>query len=133
MNISGLFSKGVTDKDNKLIQEYTNKLTEKEKIEFNKILKDLTDMEFKVTHNAIRLTLKLLDETGIKTFPYIQKEARKGYSIGDGTYAFSMYLLEGNYKTLNSYSKVKDLLVSKNKIISNIRDVHMLDLVIDVE
>lgn len=133
LDISYLFSKSVTDKDSELIYGYINELTAKEKIEFDKILEDLIDMKLKVSHNAIRLTLKLINETGIKTFPYIQKEARKGYPIEDGTYAFSMYLLEGNYRTLNSYSKVKDLLLNKNKIISNIHDSRILDLVIDVE
>lgn len=119
-DICYLFSKSVSYKDSELIYNYIDKLTTEEKSIFNSILKDLIEMRLKVTHNAIKLTLKIYKNTNIKTFPYIQKEALKGYSINDGTFAFSMYLLNDKNKYLNSYVKVKELLLKNNTININI-------------
>ena len=49
----------------------------------------------KVTLNAIKLCLKLND-LGCRTFPMINKIATRGWDTSGGTYAFSMYALEGD-------------------------------------
>ena len=61
-DICYLFSKSITDKDAELIYDYINGLTKNQKERFNKLLKDFIEMKFKVTHNAIRLTLKIYND-----------------------------------------------------------------------
>jgi len=133
-DISFLYSKTVTNKNNELIQNYIKELSDFERDSFNSITNDIINMNIKITNNAIRLTLKLFKDTNIKVFPYIQKEACRGYSMQDGTYAFSMCLLNSEpYKTIYSYRKIKDLLLKDSAIISDLSRVHDGDMVIDIK
>lgn len=133
-DISFLYSKTVTNKDNELIQNYINGLSEIERDTFNSIITDLINLDAKITHNAVRLALKVYKDTNIKTFPYIQKEACKGYSMNDGTYSFSMNLLDNeHYRYIFSYSQVKDLLLKDNTIITDFSRIYGGDMVIDIK
>lgn len=132
-DITNLYSKTVTNKDNELIQNYINKLSKLEKYNFDLILNDAIYSRLKITHNAIRLTLKLYRDTNIKVFPWVLKIACKGYSINDGTYSFFMYLLSTYLQDVYSYCKIKDLLLKDNKIISGTSMAHGGDIVIDIK
>lgn len=131
-DISFLYSKTVTTKDKELIQNYINSLSELERDNFSLIVNDLITANLKITHNAIRLALKVYKDTNIKTFPFILKLACKSYSVSDGTYAFSMYLLTNKNECISSCRRVKDLLLKDNKIITYTSMAHGGDQIIDI-
>jgi hypothetical protein len=135
-NIKRLYTDSVTDKDKELMIDYINNLSEKELEVFKGVYHDVkyTRNKNNITHNSIRLTLRLYKDLEIKTFPHIRKIACKGWSIGNGTFAFSMCLLEEENKHVYSYATVNLLLAKKNTIVtgldySNIR----YDTVIDIK
>lgn len=115
LETSYIYSDKLTENNIIKINEFIDDLSELELLEWNKCLNFCNGCGFKITNNAVKLMLKIYEMFNIKVFPYIQKEARKGYSIKGGTYAFSMYTLD-NTLGLNSHDKVKDILSNKNKI-----------------
>lgn len=120
-NIKRLYTDSITDKDKELMMDYINNLSEKELNAFKEIYHNLTYNIYKkcnITHNSIKLTLKLYNDTGEKTFPYINVIASKGWSVGNGTFAFSLYLLNNEYYKKEIYSgyRVKYCINKKLKI-----------------
>ena len=93
-------------------------MSENERDNFNSIVNDMINSSIKITHNAVRLTLKLFKDTNIKVFPCVLKSACKGNSISDGSYAFTMWLLSDKIKYISSPRRIKDLLLKNNMIIS---------------
>lgn len=91
----------IPDKYYGLIDHYIMNLFEEELDMYIRIAEKLYDMRTlgqtsnKVTLNAIKLCLKLND-LGCRTFPMINKIATRGWDTSGGTYAFSMYALEGD-------------------------------------
>lgn len=96
-----LVKSDIPDKYYGLIDHYIMNLFEEELDMYIRIAKKLYDMRTlgqtsnKVTLNAIKLCLKLND-LGCRTFPMINKIATRGWDTSGGTYAFSMYALEGD-------------------------------------
>ncbi len=96
-----LVKSDIPDKYYGLVDHYIMNLFEEELDMYIRIAEKLYDMRTlgqtsnKVTLNAIKLCLKLND-LGCKTFPMINKIATKGWGTSGGTYAFSMYALEGD-------------------------------------
>lgn len=133
-DISFLYSKTVTTKDNQLIQNYINNLSELERDNFSLIVNDLITANLKITHNAVRLALKLYKDANIKTFPCVFKAACKSYSVSDGSYSFFMYLLDNeSNRYVYSYYNVKDLLLKYNNIISGFSMAYGGDMIIDIK
>jgi len=133
-NLKSMYSDGAKEKDKELLQEYIDALTDEEIIIFNEIKNDLKYSRIKnnITHNSIQLMLKVYDNTSIKTFPYINKIACKNWSIGDGTFAFSLYLLDKSELRDRIYSsfRVKDCLLKKysfdvQEVFSSINDIEI--------
>lgn len=109
-----LFSYSLEDNYKEKIYKYINILSDKELKMFNKYAKDfvynkkyLGCKNIKITTNAVKLCEKIYKGLDIKVFPYICKIAHKGYSVGDGTYAWGMYELSEYRKLLYSNFKVK--------------------------
>ena len=96
-----LVKSDIPDKYYGLIDNYIMNLFEEELDMYIRIAEKLYDMRTlgqtsnKVTLNAIKLCLKLND-LGCRTFPMINKIATRGWDTSGGTYAFSMYALEGD-------------------------------------
>lgn len=96
-----LVKSDIPDKYYGLIDHYIMNLFEEELDMYIRIAEKLYDMRTlgqtsnKVTLNAIKLCLKLND-LGCRTFPVINKIATRGWDTSGGTYAFSMYALEGD-------------------------------------
>lgn len=96
-----LVKSDIPDKYYGLIDHYIVNLFEEELDMYIRIAEKLYDMRTlgqtsnKVTLNAIKLCLKLND-LGCRTFPMINKIATRGWDTSGGTYAFSMYALEGD-------------------------------------
>ena len=96
-----LVKSDIPDKYYGLIDHYIMNLFEEELDMYIRIAEKLYDMRTlgqtsnKVTLNAIKLCLKLND-LGCRTFPMINKIATRGWDTSGGTYAFSMYALEGD-------------------------------------
>lgn len=95
-----LFTDSVEDQEKELLNNYIEQFNEYELSIFKKILEFLkyqskyVGCKYNITKNSIVLCIKIYDDTGIKTFPFIHKVARKGYSISGGTFAFGVYTLE---------------------------------------
>lgn len=96
-----LVKSDIPDKYYGLVDHYIMNLFEEELDMYIRIAEKLYDMRTlgqtsnKVTLNAIKLCLKLND-LGCRTFPMINKIATRGWDTSGGTYAFSMYALEGD-------------------------------------
>ena len=96
-----LVKSDIPDKYYGLIDHYIMNLFEEELDMYIRIAEKLYDMRTlgqtsnKVTLNAIKLCLKLND-LGCRTFPMINKIATRGWDTSGGTYAFSMYAVEGD-------------------------------------
>jgi hypothetical protein len=139
-DISFLYSKTVTTKDNELIQNYINELSESERDNFSLIVNDLITANLKITHNAIKLALKVYNDANVKVFPCVFKSACKGSSVRDGSYSFFMYLLDNKVDNkecgniINSYYKVKTLLLKNCKVAVKIVGYSVpYDVIIDID
>lgn len=114
LETSYIYSNKLTENNIIIIDEFIDDLSKLELLQWNKHLNFCNNCKFKITNNSVKLMIKLYRQFNIKVFPFILKEARKGYSIKSGTYAFSMYTLDNNM--LYSYDKVIDILNNKNII-----------------
>ena len=119
IDIQRLYTDSVTNKDHELIDNYIDTLSKEESEIFRQLYHDCKYNRKKcnITHNSIKLTLKLYNDTGEKTFPFINKIACKGWSIGEGTFSFSLYLLNNEFsKEIFSWHRVSDCLLKRYKI-----------------
>ncbi|EPB8173208.1 hypothetical protein ACRTAL_002385 [Clostridium perfringens] len=121
--LASLFSNNVNNSLKENLNEFIKNLNENELKIFNDITNELYEYKIvydkksaKITNNSIKLCLKLYRELNIKTFPKIETCTRKGYSMNDGTFAFTMRLLEDGFKHIHSYSQVKDCIKKSNEI-----------------
>jgi len=99
--IKKLKSDNLTEQDHNKLTEYINLLSIDELIIFKQLAeqfkynkKYLGWKKYKISKNAINLMVKIFEHTGIKTFPYIEHVAGKGWSISDGSFAWGMYQLD---------------------------------------
>lgn len=106
-----------------ILNDFINNLDENELKIFNEIADELYESRVvygrkssKITNNAIKLCIKINNNLGIKTFPYIETCTRKGYSLIDGTFAFTMRILENGFRYIHSYSQVKDCIKNSSKL-----------------
>lgn len=119
-----LYSDSLTTTDKEMLHEYISKLNISQLNVFKALAeryKYLTKYigvkKYKITRNSIRLAYKILNDTGISTFPCIEKVACKGWSIADGTFAWGMNMLEYGYPAKSIYSDIR----TKNLLGKNIR------------
>jgi len=108
-------------KSDNLTKDYNDKLTNfienlniDELILFQKLAEDfkynkkyLGWKKYKISKNSIDLMIKIFEHTEIKVFPYVSKVAGKGWSISDGSFAWGMYRLDGEYPTKQIYSDIR--------------------------
>lgn len=126
IDIKRLYTDSVTVKDEELIDKYIDTLSKEESEIFRQLYHDCkyANKVKYITHNSIQLTLKVYNDTGTKTFPYINKIACNGWGIGEGTFSFSLYLLNDVYnKEIYSSYRVKDCLLKRFRLI--IQNVYM--------
>lgn len=142
-NMSSIMADSVTEKDEDLLYEYVERLNSVQYQDFVKNVYRLVDRKTKgnkrakITHNAIRLTLRIEEaDNNIRVFPFIEKLATKGWPTSDGTYSFSMPILLNTGKYIDEYLENEiysfgpiDRLVSKK----NRLDIYGLkgDLIVD--
>jgi hypothetical protein len=121
-----LYSDKISSKYIRFLSEYIDLLNTNELNVFKIIADDLKYKKkyygmkkYKIGDNSIKLSLKIFNQTGIKTFPYIERIACKGWSISDGSFAWMMYKLE-NYPgdTLNSDIRVR-ICLRKDVVLEN--------------
>lgn len=134
-DIKRLYSDSVTIKDKELMHNYIVSLSLDELQNCRKIYEDLkyNSSHNKITHNSIKLTLKLFKDCEIKVFPYIRKIACKGWSIGDGTYSFGLYLLSNYGESIYSSWRAKDCILKKYRLTYNTEYYAKGNLEIDLE
>ena len=142
-NMSSIMADSVTEKDEDLLYEYVERLNSVQYQDFVKNVYRLVDRKTKgnkrakITHNAIRLTLRIEEaDNNIRVFPFIEKLATKGWPTSDGTYSFSMPILISSGKDIDEYIEneiysfgpIEKLVSKKNTI-----DIYGLkgDLIID--
>lgn len=111
-DVKRLYTDSVTIKDKELIDNYINILSKEELEIFRQLYHDCKYNRKKcnITHNSIQLTLKVYKDLDIKTFPYINKIACKGWDLSGGTYAYSLYLLSEYKREIYSCWRVRDCL-----------------------
>jgi hypothetical protein len=104
------------------LQNYINSLSEEELTCYINIAQRLYDRKtlgssWKVSTNAIKLCVKIA-ALGVKTFPFVEKIATKGWDTSGGTYCFSMPILTNDLTNCSIYSfnNVDILAKSKTKI-----------------
>ena len=142
-NMTSIMSDSVTEKDEDLLYDYINRLSPIQYQDFVRNVYRLTDRKTKgnkrakITHNAIRLTLRIEEiDRNLRVFPFIEKLATKGWPTSDGTYSFSMPILISSGKDIDEYIEneiysfgpIEKLVSKKNTI-----DIYGLkgDLIID--
>lgn len=125
-----LYTKGVTEEDKENLYKYMDNLTYEELLIFKKIVEDMKYYKkykgldkYRVSKNAINLCLKIYKDVELKTVPYIERIACKGWDMSGGTYAFEMILLEKETNYIYSYYRVSECLKKKNIIDFDIDDM----------
>lgn len=106
-----------------LLDAYIASLSKQELESYVHIAEKLYDLRTlgrtsnKVTLNALKLCLKLSD-LGCHTFPMINRIATKGWGTSGGTYAFSMYALEGDdfSKEYFSFGPIENMVKKDSKL-----------------
>ena len=142
-NMCSIMADSVTEKDEDLLYEYVERLNSVQYQDFVKNVYRLVDRKTKgnkrakITHNAIRLTLRIEEaDNNIRVFPFIEKLATKGWPTSDGTYSFSMPILVSKGTDIDEYIEnemysfgpIEKLVSNKNTI-----DIYGLkgDLIVD--
>lgn len=142
-HMTSIMADSVTEKDEDLLYDYITRLKPIQYQSFARNVYKLIDRKTKgnkrakITHNAIRLTLRIEEkDKNIRVFPFIEKLATKGWPTSDGTYSFSMPILISNGNDIDEYIEneiysfgpIDKLVSKKNKI-----DIYGLkgDLIID--
>lgn len=127
------------EKSQRLLCEYFDSLTEKEKEICENKANELYERvkvygsKYAITKSSIVIAKRVKEELGFTCFPLIEKVARKGWSVADGTFAWSMPLLKdsvGLFNDINSYEPVKMYLL-KNSVLNISEDKSFL--VVSVE
>ena len=141
-HMTSIMADSVTEKDEDLLYDYVTRLKPIQYQSFVRNMYRLIDRKTKgnkrakITHNAIKLTLRIEQVDSIRVFPFIEKIATKGWDTKGGTYSFSMPILVSTGKDIDEYIENEiysfgpiDKLVS-NK---NTLDIYGLngDLIID--
>lgn len=141
-HMTSIMSDSVTEKDEDLLYDYITRLKPIQYQSFVRNVYKLIDRKTKgnkrakITHNSIRLALRIEEIDDIRVFPFIEKIATKGWDTKGGTYSFSMPILVSTGKDIDEYIENEiysfgpiDKLVS-NK---NTLDIYGLngDLIID--
>lgn len=142
-HMSSIMADSVTEKDEDLLYDYVLRLKPIQYQSFVRNVYKLIDRKTKgnkrakITHNAIRLTLRIEEaDKSIRVFPFIEKLATKGWPTSDGTYSFSMPILVSTGTDIDEYIEneiysfgpIEKLVSRKNEI-----DIYGLkgDLIID--
>ena len=141
-HMTSIMADSVTEKDEDLLYDYVTRLKPIQYQSFVRNMYRLIDRKTKgnkrakITHNAIKLALRIEQVDSIRVFPFIEKIATKGWDTKGGTYSFSMPILVSTGKDIDEYIENEiysfgpiDKLVS-NK---NTLDIYGLngDLIID--
>jgi len=142
-HMTSIMSDSVTEKDEDLLYDYVSRLKPIQYQSFVRNVYRLIDRKTKgnkrakITHNAIRLTLRIEEiDRNLRVFPFIEKLATKGWSTSDGTYSFSMPILVSKGTDIDEYIEneiysfgpIEKLVSNKNTIdIYGLKD----DLIID--
>ena len=142
-HMTSIMADSVTEKDEDLLYDYITRLKPIQYQSFVRNVYKLIDRKTKgnkrakITHNAIRLTLRIEEtDKSIRVFPFIEKLATKGWPTSDGTYSFSMPILVSTGTDIDEYIEneiysfgpIEKLVSKKNTI-----DIYGLkgDLIID--
>ena len=141
-HMSSIMADSVTEKDEDLLYDYITRLKPIQYQSFVRNVYKLIDRKTKgnkrakITHNAIRLALRIEEVDNTRVFPFIEKIATKGWDTKGGTYSFSMPILKSNGKDIDEYidneiysfGPIDKLISNKNKL-----DIYGLkgDLIID--
>ena len=141
-HMSSIMADSVTEKDEDLLYDYITRLKPIQYQSFVRNVYKLIDRKTKgnkrakITHNAIRLALRIEEVENTRVFPFIEKIATKGWDTKGGTYSFSMPILISNGKDIDEYidneiysfGPIDKLISNKNKL-----DIYGLkgDLIID--
>jgi hypothetical protein len=101
------------------LQNYIASLSKQELDCYINIAQKLYDRKtlgssWKVSSNAIKLCVKL-SKHGIKTFPFVEKIATKGWDTSGGTYCFAMPILTNDLVNCKIYSFNSADLLAKSK------------------
>ena len=141
-HMTSIMADSVTEKDEDLLYDYVTRLKPIQYQSFVRNVYRLVDRKTKgnkrakITHNAIKLALRIEQVDSIRVFPFIEKIATKGWDTKGGTYSFSMPILVSTGKDIDEYIENEiysfgpiDKLVSKKNII----EIYGLkgDLIID--
>lgn len=130
-HMTSIFADSVTEKDEDLLYDYVTRLKPIQYQSFVRNVYKLIDRKTKgnkrakITHNAIRLTLRIEEaDKSIRVFPFIEKLATKGWPTSDGTYSFSMPILvsigtdidEFIENEIYSFGHIDKLISKKNEL-----------------
>jgi len=120
----GVLKANLTYREEKLLEEYMDNLNEDESKVFIELAdrfasykKDYGHNSYRITKNAIKITLKIYENLEIKTFPLIKTVATKGWSLNNGTHAWMIYKLEDdllNDIILTCDERVRECVKKKN-------------------
>ena len=108
-HMTSIMADSVTEKDEDLLYDYIKRLSPIQYQSFVRNVYQLIDRKtkgnkrVKITHNAIRLALRLEEVDIIRVFPFIEKIATKGWDTKGGTYSFSMPILISNGNNIDNY------------------------------
>lgn len=114
-----IFSDAVTKLNKDSLYDYINNLNLEEKRNFNNIVDELYMFkyngrkDFKITNNSIKLCIKIFKNLNIKVFPHINVCTIRGYGTNGGTFTFYMRTLDDYFKTISSYTPVKECIKKK--------------------
>ena len=142
-NMTSIMADSVTEKDEDLLYDYVSRLTPIQYQDFVRNVdrlikrKTLGNKRAKITHNAIRLALRIeAYDNSMRVFPFIEKVATKGWDTKGGTYSFSMpilvntgtYIDEYIYNEIYSFGPIDKLVSKKTKL-----DIYVLkgDSIVD--
>lgn len=133
INLENLYSSTVTEKSKFNLHLFVNLLNKKELKIFEDNVEVLMNNGEKITNNAIRLCLKIYTETKLKVFPYIERCARKGWSVKDGTFSWTMKRLDDSTGCIGGYSFVKECIKQKTKLKSYSLSINDPQMIIDID
>ena len=108
-HMTSIMADSVTEKDEDLLYDYVTRLKPIQYQSFVRNVYRLVDRKTKgnkrakITHNAIKLALRIEQVDSIRVFPFIEKIATKGWDTKGGTYSFSMPILVSTGKDIDEY------------------------------
>ena len=132
LNLDELYSKTVTESSKFRLHLYINLLNKNELEVFKSNIELHKRCNDKITNNAVRLCLKIYEDTGIKVFPFIQKCTQKGFSTIDGTFTWCMQRLDST-GNISSYSLAKECIKKKVKLKAYQLDLCSPQTMVDID